>query len=114
MPALTGYGAPQRPHRPQHKPQPEQPNPSRLTALTSQNQPERPLLRENQGLALGQAKVEEKSNEITAIPKLLQLLELAGCIVTIDAMGCQKEIAQQIIEAQADYLLAVKKNQTTK
>ena len=63
------------------------------------------------GLALGQAKVEEKSNEITAIPKLLRLLELAGCIVTIDAMGCQKEIAQQIIEAQADYLLAVKKNQ---
>ena len=46
------------------------------------------------GLALGQAKVEEKSNEITAIPKLLQLLELAGCIVTIDAMGCQKEIAR--------------------
>ena len=63
------------------------------------------------GLVLGQAKVAEKSNEITAIPKLLQLLELAGCIVTIDAMGCQKEIAQQIIEAQADYLLAVKKNQ---
>ena len=63
------------------------------------------------GLALGQAKVEEKSNEITASPKLLQLLELAGCIVTIDAMGCQKEIAQQIIEAQADYLLAVRKNQ---
>jgi predicted transposase YbfD/YdcC len=63
------------------------------------------------GLALGQTKVDEKSNEITAIPKLLQLLELAGCIVTIDAMGCQKEIAHQIIEAQADYLLAVKKNQ---
>lgn len=63
------------------------------------------------GLALGQAKVEEKSNEITAIPKLLQLLELSGCIVTIDAMGCQKEIARQIVEAQADYLLAVKENQ---
>ena len=63
------------------------------------------------GLALGQAKVEEKSYEITAIPKLLQLLELAGCIVTIDAMGCQKEIARQIIEAEADYLLAVKENQ---
>ncbi len=63
------------------------------------------------GLVLGQAKVEEKSNEITAIPKLLQLLELAGCIVTIDAMGCQKEIARQIIEAHADYLLAVKGNQ---
>ena len=55
--------------------------------------------------------LEEKSNEITAIPKLLQLLELAGCIVTIDAMGCQKEIAREIIEAQADYLLALKENQ---
>ena len=63
------------------------------------------------GLALGQAKVEEKSNEITAIPKLLQLLELSGCIVTIDAMGCQKEIAREIVKAQADYLLAVKENQ---
>jgi predicted transposase YbfD/YdcC len=63
------------------------------------------------GLALGQTKVDEKSNEITAIPKLLRLLELAGCLVTIDAMGCQKEIARQIVEAQADYLLAVKKNQ---
>ena len=63
------------------------------------------------GLALGQTKVDEKSNEITAIPKLLQLVELSGCIVTIDAMGCQKEIAREIIEAQADYLLAVKENQ---
>jgi predicted transposase YbfD/YdcC len=63
------------------------------------------------GLALGQTKVEEKSNEITAIPKLLQLLELAGCIVTIDAMGCQKEVARQVVEARADYMLAVKKNQ---
>ena len=63
------------------------------------------------GLALGQTRVEEKSNEITAIPKLLQLLELAGCIVTIDAMGCQKEIVREIIEAQADYLLALKENQ---
>lgn len=63
------------------------------------------------GLVLGQAKVEEKSNEITAIPKLLQLLELSGCIVSIDAMGCQKEIARQIVETQADYLLAVKENQ---
>ena len=62
-------------------------------------------------LALGQTKVNEKSNEITAIPKLLQLLELAGCIVTIDAMGCQKEIAREIVLAQADYLLAVKENQ---
>ncbi len=63
------------------------------------------------GLALGQAKVDEKSNEITAIPKLLQLLDLAGCIVTIDAMGCQTEIARGIVEAEADYLLAVKENQ---
>ena len=52
-----------------------------------------------------------RSNEITAIPKLLQLLDLTGCIVTIDAMGCQKEIAREIVEVQADYLLAVKKNQ---
>ena len=63
------------------------------------------------GLALGQTMVAEKSNEITAIPKLLQLLDLSGCIVTIDAMGCQKEIAREIIDAQADYLLAVKENQ---
>ena len=66
------------------------------------------------GLALGQTKVEEKSNEITAIPKLLHMLDLTGCIVTIvtiDAMGCQKEIAREIVEVQADYLLAVKKNQ---
>ena len=62
-------------------------------------------------MALGQTKVEEKSNEITAIPKLLHMLDLTGCIVTIDAMGCQKEIAREIVEVQADYLLAVKKNQ---
>lgn len=49
-------------------------------------------------LVLGQVKVDNKSNEITAIPKLLELLELSGCIVTIDAMGCQKAIAAQIIE----------------
>ena len=48
---------------------------------------------------------------ITAIPKLLHMLDLTGCIVTIDAMGCQKEIAREIVEVQADYLLAVKKNQ---
>ena len=53
----------------------------------------------------------KKSNEITAIPKLLHMLDLTGCIVTIDAMGCQKEIAREIVEVQADYLLAVKKNQ---
>jgi predicted transposase YbfD/YdcC len=63
------------------------------------------------GVVLGQLKTEEKSNEITAIPKLLELLEIKGCIVTIDAMGCQKEIAKQIIEQGGDYLLAVKANQ---
>ena len=62
-------------------------------------------------LTLGQVKTEEKSNEITAIPQLLQLLELKGCIVTIDAMGCQKEIAQRIVDQGADYLLAVQENQ---
>jgi len=63
-------------------------------------------------MSLGQVKTDEKSNEITAIPKLLALLELKGCIVTIDAMGCQTEIAQKIIEKQADYVLAVKGNQS--
>ena len=62
-------------------------------------------------LTLGQVKTEEKSNEITAIPKLLEMLELSGCIVTIDAMGCQKEIARTIVDRGADYLLAVKENQ---
>jgi predicted transposase YbfD/YdcC len=62
-------------------------------------------------IALGQVKVDEKSNEITAIPRLLELLELKGCIVTIDAMGCQKEIAAKIIEKEADYILALKGNQ---
>jgi predicted transposase YbfD/YdcC len=62
-------------------------------------------------LVLGQRKVEEKSNEITAIPELLRLLDLEGCLVTIDAMGCQTEIAAQIVEQGADYLLAVKANQ---
>lgn len=62
-------------------------------------------------LVLGQQKVEDKSNEITAIPALLQLLELHGCIVTIDALGCQTDIAQQIVAQGADYVLAVKENQ---
>lgn len=65
------------------------------------------------GLVLGQVKVNEKSNEITALPPLLRALELAGCIVTIDAMGCQKKIAKEIIEADADYVLALKGNQET-
>lgn len=62
-------------------------------------------------LSLGQVAVDRKSNEITAIPKLLKMLELSGCLVTIDAMGCQTEIAQAIVAAGADYVLAVKKNQ---
>jgi predicted transposase YbfD/YdcC len=62
-------------------------------------------------LVLGQTKVDEKSNEITAIPELLALLDIAGCIVTIDAMGCQKQIARLIIEESGDYVLALKENQ---
>lgn len=62
-------------------------------------------------MVLGQVKVSEKSNEITAIPELLELITISGCTVTIDAMGCQKEIASKIIEKQADYILAVKGNQ---
>jgi len=65
------------------------------------------------GVVLGQRKVDDKSNEITAIPELLELLALKGCIVTIDAMGCQRAIAQQIVEDQADYVLALKENQPT-
>ena len=63
------------------------------------------------GVTLGQEKVYKKSNEITAIPKLLDLLEIKGCLVTIDAMGCQKAIAKKILDKEADYLLAVKGNQ---
>lgn len=66
-----------------------------------------------QRLVLGQTKVAEKSNEITAIPELLKLLTLKGAVVTIDAMGCQKEIAQTIVEKEADYVLALKGNQGT-
>ena len=66
---------------------------------------------EGNGLVLGQIKVADKSNEITALPELLRVLELSGCIVTIDAMGCQKKIAREIIEADADYVLALKGNQ---
>ena len=62
-------------------------------------------------LCLGQKAVTEKSNEITAIPDLLKLLTVKGCIITIDAMGCQKKIARAIIDKQADYLLMVKDNQ---
>ena len=62
-------------------------------------------------LVLGQEAVDKKSNEITAIPKLLEQLELEGCIITIDAMGTQKKIAQQICQSGADYILALKGNQ---
>jgi len=64
----------------------------------------------NNHMVLGQVKVDSKSNEITAIPVLLKLLDLDGCIVTIDAMGCQKEIAGAITQAGADYVLALKAN----
>lgn len=62
-------------------------------------------------VVLGQVKTHEKSNEITAIPELLKLLDIGGCLVTLDAMGCQTKIANDIIEQGADYLLAVKGNQ---
>ena len=64
-----------------------------------------------QGLALGQLATAEKSNEITAIPALLEQIDVAGAVVTIDAMGCQTEIAQKIVAAKGDYVLAVKDNQ---
>jgi predicted transposase YbfD/YdcC len=62
------------------------------------------------GMLLGQVRTAEKSNEITAIPELLKLLSIQGCIVTIDAMGCQKAIAKDIITSQADYVLSLKSN----
>lgn len=64
-------------------------------------------------LVLGQKKVDEKSNEITAIPKLLAELDITGCVVTMDALNTQTAIAKQIVDAHADYILAVKKNQGT-
>lgn len=64
-----------------------------------------------QKLVMGQVKTAEKSNEITAIPELLEMLVLKGAIVTIDAMGCQKGVAEAIVEQEADYVLAVKGNQ---
>ncbi len=64
-------------------------------------------------LILGQLKTSEKSNEITAIPELLDMLFVKGCIITIDAMGCQRDIAEKIIDKKADYVLAVKGNQPT-
>jgi predicted transposase YbfD/YdcC len=65
---------------------------------------------QNGGLVLGQLKTASKSNEITAIPELLKLLSLKGCIVTIDAMGCQTKIVNQIIDQEGDYLLTLKSN----
>ncbi len=65
----------------------------------------------NNRLVLGQVKVDEKSNEITAIPELLKVLSLRGCIVTIDAIGCQKEIVKLIAGQEADYVITLKKNQ---
>ena len=65
------------------------------------------------GLVIGQLACEEKSNEITAIPKLLEMLEIKGCIVTIDAMGTQTEIAKAIRDKEGDYILALKENQKT-
>jgi len=65
----------------------------------------------DQHLTLGQVSTEDKSNEITAIPELLETLEVAGCLVTIDAMGCQKEIAEVITDQEANYVLGLKGNQ---
>src|SRR5439155_21103517 len=64
-------------------------------------------------LVLGQLKVADHSHEITALPPLLRALELAGRVVTVDAMGCQKEVAREIHEADAEYVLALKGNQGT-
>lgn len=63
------------------------------------------------GVSLGQVKTEQKSNEITAIPVLLEMLEIKGCIITIDSMGCQTALAEKIVDKQGDYALAVKGNQ---
>jgi len=66
---------------------------------------------QNGGLVLGQLKTQSKSNEITAIPELLKLLAIKGCIVTIDAMGCQTQIVKPIMDQEGDYLLSLKRNQ---
>ncbi len=65
------------------------------------------------GLALGQVRVDSKSNEITAIPALLKLLDISGCVITTDAMGCQRAIAKQIVDKRGDYVFSLKGNQTT-
>lgn len=66
-----------------------------------------------QKLVIGQIKTDDKSNEITAVPQLLDMLEIAGCIVTADAISCQKDIVKKITEKEADYVLALKRNQET-
>ena len=63
-------------------------------------------------LVLGQRQVDQKSNEITAIPELIKVLDITGCIVTIDAMGCQKDIVKSITQKQGDYIITLKKNQS--
>jgi predicted transposase YbfD/YdcC len=67
----------------------------------------------NEGLSLGQEKTEDKSNEITAIPKLIEALDIDGSVISIDAMGCQKDIVEKILAKKGDYLIAVKGNQKT-
>lgn len=69
------------------------------------------LLLSANGISLGQVKVDDKSNEITAIPPLLRALELEDCIVTLDAMGCQTEITKEIIKQKSNYVIALKENQ---
>ena len=68
---------------------------------------------ESQRLVLGGQQVDDKSNEITAIPKLLELLELQGSVMTLDAMGCQRAIAEQVVTQGGDYVLGLKGNQET-
>jgi hypothetical protein len=65
-------------------------------------------------LVLGQVKVDNKSNEITAIPELLKVLSLNGCIVTIDAIGCQTKIIKDIVAPYADYVITLKQNQSSR
>ena len=65
------------------------------------------------GLCLAQVKTSEKSNEITAIPELLELIDIKNCVITIDAMGCQKNITEKITQKGGDYLIALKGNQST-
>ena len=62
------------------------------------------------GIVIGQKKVDDKSNEITAIPKLLNILEIEGCLITIDAMGCQTKITKNIIDKKADYVISLKRH----